>query len=76
MGEAHTSVREVRGIGYFYAVDLCADSATDRDLSPTQEAALQGGVGAQSRQERPRGRQERPRSPRRDAKKAPEVPNA
>ena len=44
MGDAHPSVREVRGTGFFYAVDLCADSATDRDLSPTQEAALQGGV--------------------------------
>ena len=25
-------------------MDLCADSAVDRDLSATQEAALQGGV--------------------------------
>ena len=44
MGDAHPSIREVRGTGYFYAVDLCADSAVDRDLSATQEAALQGGV--------------------------------
>jgi len=44
MGDAHPSVREVRGTGFFYAVELCADAATDRDLSPTQEAALQGGV--------------------------------
>jgi adenosylmethionine-8-amino-7-oxononanoate aminotransferase len=44
MGDAHPSIREVRGTGYFYAVDLCADSAVDRDLSATQEAALQRGV--------------------------------
>jgi len=44
MAAAHPSIREVRGTGYFYAVELCADSAVDRDLSGTQEAALQGGV--------------------------------
>ena len=44
MAEAHPSIREVRGTGYFYAVELCADSTTDRDLSDAQEAALQGGV--------------------------------
>ena len=44
MAEAHPSIREVRGTGYFYAVELCADSSTDRDLSHAQEAALQGGV--------------------------------
>ena len=53
MGDAHRSVREVRGTGYFYAVDLCADSADDRDLSPGQEAGLRGGVlGAFVREER------------------------
>ncbi|MEC8999498.1 MAG: aminotransferase class III-fold pyridoxal phosphate-dependent enzyme [Actinomycetota bacterium] len=44
MGGAHSSVREVRGTGFFYAVDLCADSTAGRDLSPSQETALQGGV--------------------------------
>ena len=44
MAAVHPSIREVRGTGYFYAVELCADSAVDRDLSGTQEAALQGGV--------------------------------
>jgi adenosylmethionine-8-amino-7-oxononanoate aminotransferase len=53
MGDAHRSVREVRGTGYFYAVDLCADSADDRDLSPGQEAGLRGGVlGGFVREER------------------------
>ncbi len=44
MGDAHRSVREVRGTGFFYAVDLCADSGTQRDLSTAQEEALRGGV--------------------------------
>ena len=53
MGDAHRSVREVRGTGYFYAVDLCADSADDRDLSPGQETGLRGGVlGGFVREER------------------------
>lgn len=53
MGEAHACVREVRGTGFFYAVDLCADSGTDRDLSTTQEAGLRGGVlGGMVREER------------------------
>ena len=53
MGDAHRSVREVRGTGYFYAVDLCADSADDRDLSPTQETGLRGGaLGGFVREER------------------------
>ena len=53
MGEAHACVREVRGTGFFYAVDLCADSDTDRDLSTTQEAGLRGGVlGGMVREER------------------------
>jgi len=53
MGDAHRSVREVRGTGYFYAVDLCAGSDDDRDLSGTQEAGLRGGVlGALVREER------------------------
>lgn len=53
MGNAHRSVREVRGTGYFYAVDLCADSADDLDLSPTQETGLRGGaLGGFVREER------------------------
>ena len=53
MGDAHRSVREVRGTGYFYAVDLCSDSADDRDLSPTQETGLRGGaLGGFVREER------------------------
>ena len=53
MGDAHRSVREVRGTGDFYAVDLCADSADDLDLSPTQETGLRGGaLGGFVREER------------------------
>ena len=53
MGEAHACVREVRGTGFFYAVDLCADSGSDRDLSTTQEAGLRGGtLGGMVREER------------------------
>ena len=53
MGDAHHSVREVRGTGYFYAVDLCADAVGDQDLSPTPQAGLRGGVlGSLVREER------------------------
>ena len=53
MGDAHHSVREVRGTGYFYAVDLCADAVEDQDLSPTQQAGLRSGVlGSFVREER------------------------
>lgn len=44
MADVHPCVREVRGAGFFYAVDLCADSETGHDLSASQEEALQGGV--------------------------------
>lgn len=43
LAAAHTSVREVRGCGYFYAIELMADSSRGRDLSDTQMAGLQGG---------------------------------
>jgi len=42
--QAHNHVGEVRGTGYFYAVELCADRANGIALSDTQAAALQGGV--------------------------------
>ncbi len=35
---------EVRGAGFFYAVDLCADRDEGMALSDSQEAGLQGGV--------------------------------
>ena len=44
VADAHTCIGEVRGTGFFYAVDLCADSGTGLDLSPGQESALRGGV--------------------------------
>ena len=42
--QAHNHVGEVRGAGYFYAVELWADRANGVALSDTQAAALQGGV--------------------------------
>ena len=42
--ERHHVVSEVRGLGYFYALELCADRETGRPLSDTQRAALQGGL--------------------------------
>jgi len=44
LAERHRCVREVRGTGYFYAMELMADSVTDIDLSDNDAAALQGGV--------------------------------
>ena len=44
LADAHPCVKEVRGTGFFYAIDLCADREAGRDLSPTQEAGLRGGV--------------------------------
>ena len=53
MGDVHRSVREVRGAGYFYAIEFCADADDDRELSPTQIAGLQGGsLGGFVREER------------------------
>lgn len=43
VADAHTCVMEVRGCGYFYAIELMADSSTGRALSDSQRAALQGG---------------------------------
>lgn len=40
----HNSVKEVRGLGYFYALELMADRAGGAELSPTQRASLEGGV--------------------------------
>ncbi len=37
-------VSDVRGLGYFYAMELVADSETGTELSDTQRAGLQGGV--------------------------------
>ncbi|MBM4337532.1 MAG: aminotransferase class III-fold pyridoxal phosphate-dependent enzyme [Deltaproteobacteria bacterium] len=40
----HACVREVRGQGYFYAVELMADRESGRDLDAAQTAALRGGL--------------------------------
>ena len=40
----HACVREVRGQGYFYAVELMADRDSGRDLDAEQTAALRGGL--------------------------------
>ncbi len=39
----HNCLSEVRGLGYFYALELVADSETGTQLSDTQRAGLQGG---------------------------------
>lgn len=44
---AHRSVKEVRGTGYFYAIELMADRDAGLELSADQVAALQGGLLAQ-----------------------------
>ncbi len=44
LGASHRSVSEVRGCGYFYAVELTGNSDTGQELSETQIAGLQGGV--------------------------------
>jgi adenosylmethionine-8-amino-7-oxononanoate aminotransferase len=44
LADAHPCVKEVRGAGFFYAIDLCADREAGRELSPDQEAGLRGGV--------------------------------
>ncbi len=41
---AHNCVSEVRGTGYFYAVEFCADAANGVGLSEAQDLALRGGV--------------------------------
>ncbi len=42
--DSHAAVKDVRGLGYFYAIELMADRATGAELSDSQRAALQGGV--------------------------------
>ncbi len=44
LSQAHRCVSEVRGLGYFYALELVADSDTGTPLSEQQRIALQGGV--------------------------------
>ena len=44
LSTSHDCVKEVRGTGYFYAVELMADHARGLDLSDDQTIALQGGV--------------------------------
>lgn len=39
-----TVVKEVRGTGYFYALEMMADRDSGRELSPEQRAGLLGGV--------------------------------
>jgi len=41
---AHNCVSEVRGSGFFYAVEFCADAANAVELSNDQHLALRGGV--------------------------------
>lgn len=41
--EKHNCVKEVRGLGYFYAIELMTDREGGRELSDSQRAALQGG---------------------------------
>lgn len=40
MASGHRMVSEVRGMGFFYAVELTADRETGRRLTPEQEAVL------------------------------------
>jgi adenosylmethionine-8-amino-7-oxononanoate aminotransferase len=42
--ERHHCVKEVRGLGYFYAIELMADRASGTELSATQVPELQGGL--------------------------------
>lgn len=44
LAAAHPVVGEVRGLGYFYALELVADRSTGRQLSDEQHAALRGGL--------------------------------
>ncbi len=44
LADRHNCVREVRGAGYFYAVELMADRETGTDLTESDALALQGGV--------------------------------
>ncbi len=42
--EAHDCVKEIRGTGYFYAIELMSSRADDRDLSEREVAELEGGM--------------------------------
>ncbi len=42
--ESHTCVGDVRGLGYFYALELVADRGSGRPLSDAQHQALRGGL--------------------------------
>ncbi len=44
LGKTHAHVSEVRGMGYFYAIELCADRQDRIELTEAQAKALQGGV--------------------------------
>ena len=40
----HNIVSDVRGLGYFYALELAADASAGRELSDSQRGELQGGL--------------------------------
>ncbi len=42
--DTHNCVKEVRGLGYFYAIELMADREGGVELSDEQRSALQGGL--------------------------------
>ncbi len=42
--EKHHCVKDVRGLGFFYAIELMADRTTETELSPDQVPQLQGGL--------------------------------
>ena len=44
LADRHRCVREVRGTGFFYAIELMADRSGGIDLSPRDSEALQSGV--------------------------------
>lgn len=44
LAESHPCVKEVRGTGYFYAIELMADRRAGRELDEAQVADLQGGA--------------------------------
>ncbi len=47
LAEAHSIVGDVRGLGYFYALELVADRASGRPLSDEQHTELRGGLLSQ-----------------------------
>ena len=44
LAESHPCVKEVRGTGYFYAIELMADRPSGRELTDEQATALQTGL--------------------------------